>query len=324
VKGGSVFLFKGMNITVMGRSHEETGTVCQDSSSYVVYPNYAISVVADGHGSKKHFRSDVGSNLAVESTIEAISEFMNDFESFTMAFKASPNKIITMIQKNIISKWNNKITEHYEKNPITEKEKSPFTHDEFEDIKVESYYGTTLIVAVMCKDFSFGLQIGDGSLVTINEIGEVEMPIVDDETHPANVTASMCNSNAIDLFDSFYTFTRPTALLVSTDGLYTSFASRHGFEEYNLIAISMLENFESAESSIKANLEKRTRYGSRDDISLSLIFDERNRQSRQRLIESSLEHMKKIATVEKARQMAMRKKVSVKHSQEMNEADDEF
>lgn len=323
MKGGYIFLFKGINVTVKGRSHEENGTVCQDSSGHVTYPDYAISIVADGHGSKKHFRSDVGSKYAVASTIETISEYMADFDAFTKVFKSCPNKILSMIQKGIISKWNDKIVQHLKDNPITEQEKSPFTEQEFNDIKMESYYGTTLIVAVMCKNYSFGLQIGDGSLVVINEMGEVEMPIVDDETHPANVTASMCNSNAIDLFDSFYTFTRPTALLVSTDGLYTSFASRNGFEEYNLITVSMMENFESAENAIQSNLEKRTKYGSRDDISLSIVFDKRCRDSRQGLIESSLEHMKKSAKVEKARQVAMRRKQQLKSSQELAEAEDE-
>jgi serine/threonine protein phosphatase PrpC len=281
-----------------------------------VYPNYSVCVVADGHGSKKHFRSDVGSKYAVQSSLEAIADFLTDFDTFCKIFKDSPEKIIKMMQKNIISRWNDKIYEHYQTTPITDKEKSPFTDDEFKSIKMESYYGTTLIVGVMCSDFSFGLQLGDGSLVVVNEIGEVEMPIVDDETHPANVTASMCNSNAIELFDSFYTFTRPTGILVSTDGLYTSFNSRQSFEEYNLIAISMLENVEEAEKSIKANLEKRTRYGSRDDISLSVVFDERRRKSRLRLIQDSLESIKKNADMEKVKQMARRKKQTAKNVQE--------
>jgi hypothetical protein len=273
-----------------------------------VFSNYAISIVADGHGSKKHFRSDVGSKCAVESSLESVAAFLSDFETFSKVFKKSPEKMVSMIQKNIISRWNDKIYEHYNNNPITDKERSPFTDDEFNSIKMESYYGTTLIVGVMCSDFAFGLQLGDGSLVVVNEIGEVEMPIVDDETHPANVTASMCNSNAIELFDSFYTFTRPTGILVSTDGLYTSFNSRQSFEEYNLIGISMLENVEEAEKSIHANLQKRTRYGSRDDISLSVVFDERRRKSRLRLIQDSLENIKKNADMERVRQLARRKK----------------
>jgi hypothetical protein len=307
-------LFKGMNVTVMGRSHEENGTVCQDSSGYAVYPNYAISIVADGHGSKKHFRSDVGSNLAVKSSIEAMADFLGDFNSFVKNFKESPDKVLKMIQKNIISRWNDKIMQHYNNTPVTDKEKSLFpTEEEFKDIKIESYYGTTLIIGVMCANFSFGLQIGDGSLVLINENGKVEMPIVDDETHPANITASMCNSNAIDLFNSFYTFTRPTALLTSTDGLYTSFESRGSFEEYNLIAISMLENVQEAEDSIKSNLSKRTKYGSRDDISLSIVFEEKRRKACQEFIQQTIEDMRETSKVEKMRQKASLKKQMAKN-----------
>ena len=52
MKGGHVYLFKGINVTVMGISHEENGTVCQDSSGHTINSEYAICVVADGHGSK--------------------------------------------------------------------------------------------------------------------------------------------------------------------------------------------------------------------------------------------------------------------------------
>lgn len=306
-------MFKGINVTVMGRSHEENGTVCQDSSDFGTFNNYAICIVADGHGSKKHFRSDVGSKLAVQSSLESISEIMSDYKSFCKAFRATPSRIISRIQKNIISKWNDKIQRHYDNNPITDKEKKPFSKDEFESIKMESYYGTTLILAVLCRDFSFGLQIGDGSLVMINEIGEIEMPITDDDTHPANITASMCNSNAHELFNSYYRFDNPIALMVSTDGLYTSFASRHGFEEYNLIALSLVSDMKNAQNAIKSNLEKRTKYGSRDDISLSIVFDEQRRSIKEELIQSSLDHMKKVSKIEVARQMALKKKILTKN-----------
>lgn len=307
-------MYKGMNVTVMGRSHEENGTVCQDSSDFGAFDNYAISIVADGHGSKKHFRSDVGSRFAVQSSLETVSEIMTDYKSFSKAFRTTPSRIISRMQKSIISKWNDKIQQHYENNPITDKEKRPFTNDEFEKIKIESYYGTTLIIGVLCQDFSFGLQIGDGSLVMINEMGEIEMPITDDDSHPANITASMCNSNAYELFNSYYRFDSPIALMVSTDGLYTSFASRHGFEEYNLIALSLVGDMQNAQSSIKSNLEKRTKFGSRDDISLSIVFDEQRRASKEQLIQNSLDHMKKVSKIEIARQMALKKKISAKNS----------
>ena len=45
-------MFKGFSHSVKGASHEKTGLVCQDSSAFKVCDNYAIAVVADGHGSK--------------------------------------------------------------------------------------------------------------------------------------------------------------------------------------------------------------------------------------------------------------------------------
>jgi hypothetical protein len=310
-----------MNVTVMGRSHEENGTVCQDSSDFGAFNDYAICVVADGHGSKKHFRSDVGSRCAVQSSLETIAEVMSDYKSFCKAFRATPSRLISRMQKSIISRWNDKIQEHYDNNPITDKERRLFTKDEFDKIKVESYYGTTLILSVLCHDFSFGLQIGDGSLVMINEMGEIEMPITDDDTHPANITASMCNSNAYELFNSYYRFDCPIALMVSTDGLYTSFASRHGFEEYNLIALSLVGDMQNAQTSITSNLEKRTKYGSRDDISLSIVFDENRRASKEELIQQSLDHMKKVSKIEIARQMALKKKIMTKHASDEEVSD---
>lgn len=92
-------MFKGMNVTVMGRSHEENGTVCQDSSGHAINSEYSICIVADGHGSKKHFRSDVGSKSAVKSTMETVSEYMSDFDTFTEIFKSCPNKVLDMMKK---------------------------------------------------------------------------------------------------------------------------------------------------------------------------------------------------------------------------------
>ena len=50
-------MFQGVHSTVIGDSHIRKGIVCQDSSGTVVTDKFAIAVVADGHGSAKHFRS---------------------------------------------------------------------------------------------------------------------------------------------------------------------------------------------------------------------------------------------------------------------------
>ena len=51
-------MFNGFSYSVKGVSHERKGIVCQDASSHRVAERYAVCVVADGHGSKKHFRSN--------------------------------------------------------------------------------------------------------------------------------------------------------------------------------------------------------------------------------------------------------------------------
>ncbi|MDE7121771.1 MAG: protein phosphatase 2C domain-containing protein, partial [Oscillospiraceae bacterium] len=215
-------MYEGFCHSVIGASHVAKGTVCQDFSNFQSTEFYSIAVVADGHGSKKHFRSDVGSRLAVRATLRTVRNFYRDPEEFEESFQENPKDIITKIEKQIISRWNREVSKHYRKNPVTDEEKSPFTKDQYESIKMESMYGTTLIAVVMGRDYVFGMQIGDGSLVMIDEDGEAEMPIADDESAPANLTASMCNSNSLDMFSNFYLMDNPMAVFVSTDGLFTS------------------------------------------------------------------------------------------------------
>ena len=70
-------MLQGLHTTVIGDSHLKKGIVCQDSSGHQVTDHYGIAVVADGHGSAKHFRSDVGSRLAVKITLGLLSNYMN-------------------------------------------------------------------------------------------------------------------------------------------------------------------------------------------------------------------------------------------------------
>ena len=117
------------------------------------------------------------------------------------------------------------------------------------------------------------MQLGDGSLVVIKQCGEAYMPIIDDESCPANLTSSLCNSNAIKMFNYFYSYEKPLAIILSTDGLYTSFSSRESFEEYNCLLASQLSDTEVLKSRINKNFIRRTNAGSRDDISISIIFE---------------------------------------------------
>lgn len=266
-------MFIGLSETVRGASHVESGTVCQDYADYKVTDKYAVAAVADGHGSKKHFRSDFGSKSGVEVAIKAIDEFCSDIDEFERKFRDDPDYLITKIQKYIIKNWYDTVNEHYRNNPVRQEEREKLTDEELSAVKIESIYGSTLLVAVLTENLCFGMQLGDGSLVVIKQCGESYMPIVDDESCPANLTSSLCNSNAIKMFNFFYTYEKPLSIILSTDGLYTSFSSKESFEEYNCLLASQMTDLEVLKSRINKNFIRRTNSGSRDDISIAIIFE---------------------------------------------------
>ena len=294
-------MFNGFSHSVMGASHERRGIVCQDSSAFEVGNGYAAVVVADGHGSKKHFRSHLGSKFAVEATIEAIDRFYEDREALEANLPTNHKLIIKNIEKQIISNWNMKVEKHLAENPVTDEEKSKFTPEEFEAIPPESYYGSTLVAGITGDNYTFGVQIGDGSFVAIFEDGRAVMPMEYNESAPANVTASVCNSNAASMFSSFYAPNRKLiAMYGSTDGLYTSFGSEHDFLDYHTIITSQLVNLDTFKEIIKNNLTKRSRFGTEDDISLSCIYNENLLKDRIDLINKRVAENKKAAADRKA------------------------
>lgn len=295
-------MFSGFSSSVKGASHEAKNIVCQDSSAHFAGEDYAVAVVADGHGSKKHFRSNIGSKLAVESTLATIEKFYENPEEFESNFPKNHDMVIRNIQKQIISRWNVAVAEHFRNNPVTSQEKADFTKEEFEKIPMESYYGTTLVAVVACKEFSFGFQIGDGSLVGVFEDGSTALLIDYEESNPANITASICNANAASMFDSFYIGDKkPLALYVSTDGLYTSFGSDDDFLDYHTIITSQLSEVEAFESAVVKNLKKRSNYGTQDDISLSCIFDKELINSRLGVLKQKIKENKQRQTSGKAK-----------------------
>ena len=298
-------MFGGFSHSVIGASHETSGLVCQDHSAYEVNDYYSVAAIADGHGSKKYFRSHLGSQFAVEAALETLRRFYSEPEDFERNFPANHKMILRQMKKQIIVNWNSRVQAHLEKNPVRLAEMSKFTKEEFKEIPPESYYGTTLVVAVCGRGFQFGLQIGDGSLVAIFEDGVPVMPMVYDESAPANMTASMCNSNAASMFNSFYIENKkPIAMFTSSDGLYTSFGNEYDFLEYHLIITSQLDNLEAFAESVKKNLTKRSHYGTEDDISLACICDRDLLAEKSDMLKAAVADRKAHAAERKAQRLA--------------------
>lgn len=265
-------MLHGLHATVIGDSHLKKGIICQDSSGYQVTDRYGIAVVADGHGSAKHFRSDVGSRLAVKITLGLLSNYMNR-PDFKEQFLLHPDFILKQMEKQILMKWREAVEVYHQENPLSKEEEKKLADmgSQSKRIRTAVIYGSTVLCAVMAEGFSFGLVLGDGGFVVLGSDGRLFIPVEDQNAH-ANYTSSLCNTDAINYFEHWYSREETAALFVSTDGLYKSFASDEDFLKYHGLLAHMLCDSDRTQKSLVRNFEKRTREGSGDDISIAFVY----------------------------------------------------
>ena len=100
-----------------GDSHKVTNKPCQDYAYSESNEYLSMAIVSDGHGGERYFRSQIGSELAVNITKEAIRNFVCSME------EASLN----------------------DKNTLSVFEDAPFTYEETDEpIEDKGYYKPTL------------------------------------------------------------------------------------------------------------------------------------------------------------------------------------
>ncbi|HAJ98054.1 MAG TPA: hypothetical protein DCO72_10005, partial [Ruminococcus sp.] len=68
--------YKVFNVDERGYSHVLNNLPKQDHSYSEVCDDYALAVVSDGHGSPQYFRSDRGSQLAIEASVDILKGFI--------------------------------------------------------------------------------------------------------------------------------------------------------------------------------------------------------------------------------------------------------
>ena len=197
--------------TTIGDSHKKRNKPCQDFSSDYTCDDFSIIAVSDGHGSSKHFRSDVGSKLAAQGSIEEVKKLIeNDFDLAN--FKENAPKIIESLIENVYKRWIYDISNHMTENPFTEeeipKDLDEATKEKFFGTLYPNYYisayGATLMLGLMAEDYYFAFHIGDGKAVFLYEDGDIDQSIPWDEACYINVTTSLSDANAVDNFRYCY------------------------------------------------------------------------------------------------------------------------
>lgn len=265
-------MYKGLCCIVQGADHIAQNIICQDNAGGRYYERYGAAVVADGHGGTKYIRSDIGSRFAVESALNTIDAFMADYDAFTRAIRANSSYILTKIGEQFFARWTDKIEAYHREHPLTPEETEKISDDQ--SMSLYTFYGSTILAAVMAEDYYYGFLVGDGGFVVVNEEACVSIPIEDQNSY-ANYVSSICSRNAFDAFASFYREGTPLCLAVSTDGLIKSFGSEEDFKNYHVLLSASLQDLDKCRESIEKNFRKRTSQGSGDDISISLVTDPR-------------------------------------------------
>lgn len=261
--------------SAQGYNHIKTNKVCQDSSGHYSDDVMAIAVVADGHGSDNYPRTDRGSRFAVDSAIATIKEFVYTVEQSSIDIFEDSDSYMEQLSKSILASWHASVDSDMESNPFSEDELTKVT-DKYKKRymsgeKTEKAYGTTLIAACQTKNYWFGLQIGDGKCVCVAEDGAMTEPIPWDEDCQANITTSICDSEAIEEFRYSLMKNLPVATFMGTDGIDDSYANA---EEMYVLYRSILAIFaehgqNTGEREIEEFLPGLSRKGSGDDVSIA-------------------------------------------------------
>lgn len=258
-----------------GYNHIKVNKVCEDASGHYSDEIMSVVVVADGHGSDNYPRTDHGSYFAVQAATQAIKEFVHTITSDGLNVAEASDSYMEQLVKNILSHWYAAVEQDIARYPFSEQElekvAEKYKRRYLAGERVEKAYGTTLIAVCETKDFWFGLQIGDGKCVCIMSDGSIEEPIPWDDDCQANITTSICDSEAFDEFRYCFRSDKPIATFIGTDGVDDSYANDeelHGLYR-SMLTIFVEHGAEIGSKEVKDFLPNLSRKGSGDDISVA-------------------------------------------------------
>lgn len=263
--------------TAIGYSHIKAETECEDSSGFYADDNMYICAVADGHGSKQYFRTKKGSSFAVDAAITSIKIFSADMSKEKL-FKNS-DVLLKDLAKSILNKWLELVRLDYTATPFSEEELNDIPEKYkikyADENNISHAYGTTLIAFVITKEYSFGLQLGDGKCIVLNSRGEYISPIPGDEKCQMNVTTSLCDKNALQEFRFYLSDKAPIAVFCGTDGIEDSYVGDEELIAFykGVLTIFARYGYSVGVNEVREYLPILTKSGSMDDVSVAGIVD---------------------------------------------------
>lgn len=279
--------------SVRGNKHIYNGLTNQDAYQWKKTDDNLVLAVSDGHGSLKHFRSDVGAKLAVEAATE-VSLAEADIDNFDPAtLPGVRERVEEKLAVRIVNSWREKVKKYQSNNPFAKDEiaeeklakieaKKGKALRDFLENSAQGYlkaYGATLLLVLVTKYFILSLQLGDGDIVTMDFNGELQR--VFESKQLGNATDSLCMTDPVPYFKlSLQNFKKeppPALIFVATDGYANSFYDEADFlkvgPDFKELLVKHGPNY--IKDNLKDWLKETTKKGSGDDITLAFIYQER-------------------------------------------------
>ena len=184
------------HLTAMGGAHRQRQLPCQDCALSAQGEGTRIIMVADGHGSRRHFRSERGAAFACEVAMAELQQLLD-----TLPEGGIPSEEdFTALKERILAAWQTRVLQDAAAEPWSDAElaeaEARMTAEDFAQLLQGEQtlipYGSTLVAAFATDTFWAGIQIGDGMLVTVDDQGRYLWPMPESRVNEGNRTASLC------------------------------------------------------------------------------------------------------------------------------------
>jgi hypothetical protein len=253
--------------SIRGSTHTRQGKPCQDAILWDITEDAVILAVADGHGSDRSPKSDLGAHLAVETAIEILGGFRSGARDSSLRLATEWAK--DQLPRLIVRTWSEKVRNRNQSLPGADEQR----HD-LRTALLE--YGSTLMAVLVSSDFLLYLQLGDGDILVVEEDSSVTKPILHDERHFANETTSLCSDHAWNEMRVVVVPSgrrAPPLIVVSTDGYSNSFTTEPDFLQAGPDFLELIreEGWNEVVSRLEEWLVDASSQGSGDDITVGLI-----------------------------------------------------
>lgn len=248
-------------VSVRGVSHLQAKLPNQDAVGTRREGEWALMAAADGHGAKRHYRSDRGARFAVEAVLGLVG-------GLCRAGREAVAAAVPHLAADLVAAWRRRVEEDIRASPIRERP----------GFESHAVYGTTCLAAAIGPGTALFVQIGDGDVLASVAGGEVGWVIPRDPALVGPGTYSLCQTDAaarlhVRLFRPPHPLSAPDFALLATDGLANSYREE---TEFGAAIAHMRDSLRTTGVTAFARdlepwLSRCSELGSRDDVSVAIF-----------------------------------------------------